>query len=144
LQESIRGWALLILSYTERADIVRLISAREVTAAERRTMRKVESELEGELRPDYDWRSLRVRKLGPGGKRFGDVIRLEPDVADAFPDADAVVKRLRFLIRVTKENRNALRPGKGDTGPIQRSCFFFALVSWESQEPLISSRSLAQ
>jgi hypothetical protein len=77
-------------------------------------MKKVESELEDELRPEYDLRSLRVRKLGPGRKHFGDVIRLEPDVADAFPDADAVNQALRFLIRVTKENQNALRLTKGD------------------------------
>ncbi len=77
-------------------------------------MKKVESELEDELRPKYDLRALRVRKLGPGRKSFGDVIRLEPDVADAFPDADAVNQALRFLIRVTKENGNDLRPTKGD------------------------------
>ena len=77
-------------------------------------MKKVESELEDELRPEYDLGSLRVRKLGPGRKSFGDVIPLDPDVADAFPDADAVNQALRFLIRVTKENRNALRPTKGD------------------------------
>jgi hypothetical protein len=68
-------------------------------------MKKVESELEAELRPEYDLRSLRVRKLGPGRKAFGDVIRLEPDVADVFPDADAVNQALRFLIRITKDNR---------------------------------------
>jgi hypothetical protein len=77
-------------------------------------MKKVESELEDELRPEYDLRSLQVRKLGPGRKRFGDIIRLEPDVADAFPDADAVNQALRFLIRVTKENQSPLRPTKGD------------------------------
>ena len=77
-------------------------------------MKKIESEGEDELRSEYDLRSLRVRKLGPARKAFGDVIRLEPDVADAFPNADAVNEALRFLIRVTKENRTALRPTKGD------------------------------
>jgi ribosomal 50S subunit-associated protein YjgA (DUF615 family) len=76
-------------------------------------MKKVESELEEDLRPEYDLRSLRVRKLGPGRKAFGDVIRLEPDVANVFPDADAVNQALRFLIRITKENQN-LGPTKGD------------------------------
>ncbi len=76
-------------------------------------MKKVESELEDELRPEYNLRDLRVRKLGPGRKSFGDVIRLEPDVADAFPDADAVNQALRFLIRVTKENQPVSLP-KGD------------------------------
>jgi hypothetical protein len=62
-----------------------------------------------ELRPEYDLSTLRVRKLGPGRKSFGDVIKFEPDVAGAFPSADAVNEALRFLIRVTKENRNDLR-----------------------------------
>jgi hypothetical protein len=70
-------------------------------------MKKDESE--DELRPEYDLSTLRVRKLGPGRKSFGDVIKLEPDVARAFPNADAVNEALRFLIRVTKENRNDLR-----------------------------------
>ena len=65
-------------------------------------------ELEDELRPEYDLSTLRVRKLGPGRKSFGDVIRLDPDVAGAFPNADAVNEALRFLIRVTKENQNNL------------------------------------
>ena len=66
-------------------------------------------ELGDELRPEYDLSTLRVRKLGPGRKNFGDVIKLEPDVAGAFPNADAVNEALRFLLRVTKENRNDLR-----------------------------------
>lgn len=71
-------------------------------------------ELEDELRPEYDLSTLRVRKLGPGRKSFGDVIKLEPDVAGAFPNADAVNEALRFLIRVTKENQNDLRPQNSD------------------------------
>ena len=65
-------------------------------------------ELGDELRPEYDLSTLRVRKLGPGRKSFGDVIKLDPDVASAFPNADAVNEALRFLIRVTKENQNNL------------------------------------
>jgi len=63
-------------------------------------------ELENELRPEYDLSALRVRKLGAGRKSFGDVIKLDPDVAGAFPTADAVNEALRFLIRVTKENQS--------------------------------------
>jgi len=77
-------------------------------------MNKVEKEMEDELRPEYDLSTLRVRKLGPGRKRFGDVVRLEPDVAEAFPDANAVNEALRFLIRVTKENQAGLPHTKGD------------------------------
>lgn len=71
-------------------------------------------ELGNELRPEYDLSTLRVRKLGPGRKSFGDVVKLEPDVAGAFPDADAVNEALRFLIRVTKENQNDLQPHDRD------------------------------
>lgn len=72
-------------------------------------------ELGDELRPEYDLSTLRVRKLGPGRKSFGDLIKLEPDVAGAFPNADAVNEALRFLIRVTKENRNDLRSQNHDS-----------------------------
>lgn len=70
--------------------------------------------LEDDLRPEYDLSTLRVRKLGPGRKSFGDVVKLEPDVAGAFPNADAVNEALRFLIRVTKENRNDPRSQNHD------------------------------
>jgi hypothetical protein len=78
-------------------------------------MKKVETETGDELRPEYDLKSLRVRKLGPGRKSFGGVVRREPDVAEVFPDADAVNEALRFLIRVTKEQKSDLTPTKGDT-----------------------------
>ena len=77
-------------------------------------MKKVETGMGDELRPKYELRALRVRKLGPGRNRFGDVIRLEPDVAEAFPDANSVNQALRFLIRVTKENQSILLPAKTD------------------------------
>lgn len=76
-------------------------------------MKKVESTPEGELRPEYDLRNLKVRRLGPGRKGFGQVVRLEPDVAEVFPDAESVNEALRFLLRVTRENMSAPRPGKG-------------------------------
>ena len=66
--------------------------------------------MEDELRAEYDLKSLRVRKLGSGRKSFGGVtVRLEPDVAEMFPSADAVNEALRFLIRVMRDNQ-ALAP----------------------------------
>jgi len=54
-------------------------------------MKKVEPEKEDELRSEYDLKSLRVRKLGSERKTFGGtIVRLEPDVAQIFPNADAV------------------------------------------------------
>lgn len=68
-----------------------------------------------ELLSEYDLRSLRVRKLGPGRKSFDGTIRLEPDVAAVFPDADSVNETLRFLIRIAKEKQPSLHdiPGHG-------------------------------
>jgi hypothetical protein len=78
-------------------------------------MKKVETEMDDELRPEYDLKSLRVRRLGPGRKSFGgSVVRLEPDVAEVFPDAESVNEALRFLIRVTKENKPTVGDIRGD------------------------------
>jgi hypothetical protein len=79
-------------------------------------MKKAEPEMDDELRPEYDLASLRVRRLGPGRKSFGgSVVRLEPDVAEVFPDADSVNEALRFLIRITKENKPPLDDARSDT-----------------------------
>ena len=77
-------------------------------------MTKVKREMEDELRPEYDLRSLQVRKVGPGRKGFGEIVRLEPDVAEVFPDAEAVNEALRFLIRITREKKPPLRDIGGD------------------------------
>lgn len=68
-------------------------------------MKRDESEREDDLRTEYDLKSLRVRKVGSGRKSFAGVtVRLEPDVAEMFPSADAVNEALRFLIRVMRDN----------------------------------------
>ena len=78
-------------------------------------MKEVEIEMEDQLRPEYDLRSLRVRKVGPGRKSFGGLtVRLEPDVAEVFPDSESVNQALRFLIRITRENRPTLPSTRGN------------------------------
>ncbi len=73
-------------------------------------MKRDKLEMEDDLRTEYDLQSLRVRRLGPGRKSFGETtVRLEPDVAEMFPSADAVNEALRFLIRVMRDNQ-ALAP----------------------------------
>jgi hypothetical protein len=65
--------------------------------------------MEDDLRTEYDLKSLRVRKLGSGRNSFGTTtVRLEPDVAEMFPSADAVNEALRFLMRVTQQNQAAV------------------------------------
>lgn len=52
-----------------------------------------------ELRPDYDLKALRVRRLGPARTHWGTIVRLDDEVAAAFPDAaDAVNTALRSLM----------------------------------------------
>ena len=68
-------------------------------------MKKDKTTIQDELRPEYDLKSLRVRKMGPEPKQFGgSAIQLEPDVAEVFPDAASVNEALRFLMRLTKES----------------------------------------
>ena len=72
-------------------------------------MSNIESKIEDDLRPEYDLHSLRVRKMGPERKVFcGLTVCLEPDVAAVFPDSGSVNEALRFLIRITKENKPIL------------------------------------
>jgi hypothetical protein len=64
------------------------------------------SEMEDNLRTEYDLKSLQVRKLGSGRKSFGKmIVQLEPDVAEMFPSAEAVNEALRFLVRVMRDNQ---------------------------------------
>ena len=69
-------------------------------------MKKDKTTIQDELRPEYDLKSLQVRKMGPERKHFGrSVVQLEPDVAEAFPDTASVNEALRFLMRLTKESK---------------------------------------
>ena len=48
---------------------------------------------------------LPMKILDPVSKQLGtSIVKLEPDVAEAFPDAASVNEALRFLIQVKKEN----------------------------------------
>ena len=51
-------------------------------------MKKVDAEMDEELRSEYDLRNLRMRKVGSKRKSFrGRSIQLELDVATVFPDS---------------------------------------------------------
>ena len=56
-----------------------------------------------DLRPEYDFRSLRVVARGPGRKTpASPAIKLAPDVAGMFPDSQSVNEALRFLMRLAR------------------------------------------
>ncbi|MBR8829777.1 MAG: hypothetical protein Cpurp_01070 [Chlorogloea purpurea SAG 13.99] len=80
-------------------------------------MKRDESDMEDDLRTEYDLKSLRVRRLGSQRKSFGGItVRLEPDVAEMFPNADAVNEALRFLMRVMRDNQT-FAPTAGANNP---------------------------
>jgi hypothetical protein len=67
--------------------------------------REINTEMEDELRPEYDFSQL---KGGVRGKyiehyRAGtNLVLLDPDVAQAFPTEDAVNEALRLLMQVAQ------------------------------------------
>ncbi len=71
--------------------------------------KKYTNEMDDELRPEYDVHQL--LKDGVRGKyvaryRAGtNLVRLDPDVAKAFPDEAAVNEALRLVIQLTKIQR---------------------------------------
>ena len=65
--------------------------------------------MDDELRPEYDLKKLKEKRVGAGRKSFlGPTVRIETDVAEVFPDSESVNEALRFLIRITKENKSVL------------------------------------
>jgi hypothetical protein len=64
-------------------------------------MKKVESEEEDDLRPEYDFSQMKGRVRGKYVQRYREgtnLVLLDPDIAAAFPDAKAVNDALRLLL----------------------------------------------
>ena len=64
-------------------------------------MKKVESEEEDDLRPEYDFSQMKGRVRGKYVERYREgtnLVLLDPDIAAAFPDAKAVNDALRLLL----------------------------------------------
>lgn len=64
---------------------------------------------EDELRPEYDFAAQRETDRARGIEYRRSFVRLEPDVAAAFPDAEAVNMALRELLAI-RRNSPELRP----------------------------------
>lgn len=65
--------------------------------------KKIKIEINDDLRPEYDFRTMKVVARGIGRiKRNGKFIELAPDVAEIFPTTEAVNEALRFLHRTMK------------------------------------------
>ena len=72
------------------------------------------SELDDDLRPEYDLRQLvRRGERGRYAKRFPEgivLVPLEPDVARAFPTAEAVNHALRLAMQLSRVARPEPEP----------------------------------
>ena len=65
-------------------------------------MKKVESEEDDDLRPEYDFSQMKGGVRGKYVERYREgtnLVLLDPDVAAAFPDAKAVNDALRQLLQ---------------------------------------------
>lgn len=61
------------------------------------------SEMDDDLRPEYDFTQLTVVARGQGRNRSLLTVQLDPDVATIFPDSSAVNEGLRLLMRLIKQ-----------------------------------------
>lgn len=71
-------------------------------------MKRVETEPEDEMRPEYDLSQLKGKVRGKYAERYREgtnLVLLDPDVAAAFPDAKAVNEALRLLMDVARRQR---------------------------------------
>ena len=69
-------------------------------------MKKTKADQADELRPEYDLSQLKGRVRGKYAERYQagtNLVRLEPDVARAFPDPKAVNEALRLLIKLAQK-----------------------------------------
>ena len=65
-------------------------------------MKKIESEEEDDLRPEYDFSQMKGGVRGKYVERYREgtnLVLLDPDIASAFPDAKAVNDALRSLLQ---------------------------------------------
>lgn len=79
-------------------------------------MKKVKSEMTDELRPEYkrsDFGEIVRGKYANRIKEETNVVLLEPDIAKAFPNDEAVNKALRYLLEVAKTSTSLTQRSNG-------------------------------
>jgi hypothetical protein len=63
-----------------------------------------------ELLPEYDfdYKQVKPNCFAAKYQQTQRTVILDDDIADKFPSAESVNEALRFLVRVTRENKSAL------------------------------------
>ena len=70
------------------------------------------TDLDDELRPEYDETLLKNGIRGKYAKQYAagtNIVRLDPDIAAAFPSEEAVNEALRFVLKVMDDAKNLAR-----------------------------------
>jgi hypothetical protein len=71
--------------------------------------KEVENEMEDELRPEYDFAQMKGGVRGKYVERYRsgiNLVLLDPDVAQAFPNDAAVNEALRLLMQVAQRQQS--------------------------------------
>jgi len=75
-------------------------------------MKKARSRQVDDLRPEYDFSSLKGGVRGKYFRRFQagtNIVRLEPELARVFPTDEAVNEALRTVVRASRAPRRSTR-----------------------------------
>lgn len=70
--------------------------------------KEVENEMEDELRPEYDFSQMQGGVRGKYVERYRtgtNLVLLDPDVAQAFPNDAAVNEALRLLVQIAQRQQ---------------------------------------
>jgi uncharacterized DUF497 family protein len=98
---------LLFVSHTDDGITIRIISAREPARGEQEQYDKDKTNIaDDEMRPEYDLSELKGKVRGKYVERYQtgtNMVLLESDVQEAFPDSGAVNEALRMLIKVARQ-----------------------------------------
>ena len=104
---------LLAVMFTERREVVRLISARRATRRNGETMKKAKRSERAvpqidpdEILPEYDFSRARPNKYAPRYQKGALVVTLDPEVAQVFQSAEDVNQTLRLLARIIRAGRD--------------------------------------
>jgi uncharacterized DUF497 family protein len=93
---------ILVVVHTERDNQIRIISAREATRGEGKSMS--ENNNAEEMLPEYDFSKGIRGKYAKEYSKGANVVLLSPDVAEAFPTAESVNDALRALMNIARQN----------------------------------------
>ena len=70
------------------------------------------TDLNDELRPEYDETLLKNGTRGKYAEQYAEgtnIVRLDPDIAAAFPSEEAVNEALRFVLKVMDDTKHLAR-----------------------------------